>query len=92
MMEKDVICPTLSVYLGGWGRPTRQPAVVTQRAEVWTVFPPGARGRGQIAFGTGVGGFSWNGPGQEFAQMVELGISPKAAIDRPPRPRPRCWA
>ena len=35
----------------------------------------------KIAFGTDVGGFSWNEPiAREFARMVEFGMTPMAAI------------
>jgi imidazolonepropionase-like amidohydrolase len=35
----------------------------------------------KIAFGTDVGGFSWNDPiAQEFARMVEFGMTPMEAI------------
>ena len=35
----------------------------------------------KIAFGTDVGGFSWNDPiAQEFPRMVEFGMTPMAAI------------
>jgi imidazolonepropionase-like amidohydrolase len=35
----------------------------------------------KIAFGTDVGGFSWNEPiAREFSRMVEFGMTPMAAI------------
>jgi imidazolonepropionase-like amidohydrolase len=35
----------------------------------------------RIAFGTDVGGFSWNDPiAQEFGRMVEYGMTPMAAL------------
>jgi len=76
-------CPTLSVYLGGWGPPDT-PAGRRDRKRVEVHGPSFHRALEagvKIAFGTDVGGFSWNEPmAQEFAQMVELGMSPKAAI------------
>ena len=39
------------------------------------------KGGVKIAFGTDVGGFSWNDPiAQEFGRMVEFGMSPMDAI------------
>ena len=76
-------CPTLSVYLGGWGPPdTPAGRRDRKRAEVHgPSFHRALEAGVKIAFGTDVGGFSWNEPmAQEFAQMVELGMSPKAAI------------
>ena len=76
-------CPTLSPYLGGWGPPdTPAGRRDRKRAEVHgPSFHRALEAGVKIAFGTDVGGFSWNEPmAQEFAQMVELGMSPKAAI------------
>jgi imidazolonepropionase-like amidohydrolase len=76
-------CPTLSVYLTGWAEEdTEQGRRDRKRAQVHAPSFHRAMEAGvKIAFGTDVGGFSWSEPiAQEFAHMVGLGMSAKAAI------------
>jgi imidazolonepropionase-like amidohydrolase len=76
-------CPTLSVYYGHWA-PEDTPAGRRDRKRVEVhgpSFQKALRAGVKIVFGTDVGGFSWSEPiAQEFPRMVELGMSPAAAI------------
>jgi imidazolonepropionase-like amidohydrolase len=77
------LCPTMSVYYDHMA-PEGTPAGRRDRARV-SVHGPSLRkayrAGVKIAFGTDAGGFSWNDPmAQEFARMVEFGMSPMAAI------------
>jgi imidazolonepropionase-like amidohydrolase len=76
-------CPTLAVYHYGWraedtpeGRKDRKRVAVHGPS-----FQKAMKAGVRIAFGTDVGGFAWTDPmAQEFGRMVELGMSPAAAI------------
>jgi imidazolonepropionase-like amidohydrolase len=76
-------CPTLAVYYyhpaaedTPEGRRDRKRAAVHGPS-----FQRALKAGVRIVFGTDVGGFSWNDPiAQEFGRMVELGMSPLAAI------------
>jgi imidazolonepropionase-like amidohydrolase len=76
-------CPTLSVYYYEW-RPEDTPEGRKDRKRValhGPSFQKAMKAGVKIVFGTDVGGFSWNEPiAQEFGRMVELGMSPAAAI------------
>ncbi len=75
--------PTLAVYYYDWD-PADTPAGIRdrKRAEVHGVsFRKALRAGVKIAFGTDVGGFPWSDPiAQEFARMVEFGMTPMQAI------------
>jgi len=76
-------CPTLAVYYTLWGpADTPQGQRDRKRAEVHgPSFQRALKAGVKIVFGTDVGGFSWSDPiAQEFPRMVELGMSPMAAI------------
>jgi len=76
-------CPTLAVYYYGW-RPEDTPEGRKDRERVEVhgpSFEKAMKAGVRIAFGTDVGGFAWTDPmAQEFGRMVELGMSPAAAI------------
>ncbi|HEY2945049.1 MAG TPA: amidohydrolase family protein [Vicinamibacteria bacterium] len=76
-------CPTLGVYYEGWA-PAGTPAGRRdrKRAEVHAPsFQKALKAGVKIVFGTDVGGFSWSEPiAAEFSRMVELGMSPAAAL------------
>jgi len=76
-------CPTLSVYYYEW-RPEDTPEGRKDRKRValhGPSFQKAMKAGVKIVFGTDVGGFSWTEPiAQEFGRMVELGMSPAAAI------------
>jgi len=76
-------CPTLGVYYREWA-PEGTPAGRRdrKRAEVHgPSFQKALKAGVKIVFGTDVGGFSWSEPiAAEFSQMVELGMSPAAAL------------
>jgi imidazolonepropionase-like amidohydrolase len=76
-------CPTLSVYYDH-DAPPDTPAGKRDLKRVQLHGPSFQRALKagvKIAFGTDVGGFSWNAPiAQEFARMVELGMTPMEAI------------
>ncbi len=76
-------CPTLSVYYTHW-EPEGTPAGARDRLRVAVHGPSFQRALKagvKIVFGTDVGGFSWSDPiAQEFPRMVELGMSPMAAV------------
>ena len=77
------LCPTMSVYYDHWS-PADTPAGKRARKRVELHGPSlrlAVRAGVKIAFGTDVGGFSWNEPiAREFARMVEFGMTPMAAI------------
>jgi imidazolonepropionase-like amidohydrolase len=77
------LCPTMSVYYDHWA-PADTPAGKRDRKRVEVHGPSlrkAVRAGVKIAFGTDVGGFSWNEPiAREFARMVEFGMTPMAAI------------
>jgi len=76
-------CPTLAVY---YYHPAAEDTPAGQRdrkrvAVHGPSFQRALKAGVRIVFGTDVGGFSWNDPiAQEFGRMVELGMSPLAAI------------
>src|SRR4030095_16828157 len=76
-------CPTVAVYSYGW-RPENTPDGRKDRKRVevhGASFQRALKAGVKIAFGTDVGGFPWTDPmAQEFGRMVELGMSPMAAI------------
>lgn len=77
------LCPTLTVYYGGWA-PEGTPTGTRDRKRVSvhvTSFQKAMKAGVKIAFGTDVGGFKWTDPiAQEFSHMVELGMKPIDAI------------
>jgi imidazolonepropionase-like amidohydrolase len=77
------LCPTLSVYYDH-NSPPDTPAGKRDRKRVSlhvASFQRAMKAGLKIAFGTDVGGFSWNDPiAQEFGHMVELGMTPMEAI------------
>jgi imidazolonepropionase-like amidohydrolase len=77
------LCPTLTAYYYNWS-PENTPAGQRDRKRAAlhvTSFQKALRAGVKIAFGTDVGGFSWSEPmAQEFARMVEMGMSPMDAI------------
>ena len=77
------LCPTMSVYYDHWA-PADTPAGKRDRKRVELHGPSlrkAIRAGVKIAFGTDVGGFSWNEPiAREFSRMVEFGMTPMAAI------------
>ena len=77
------LVPTLSVYYDH-NSPADTPAGQRDRKRVALHGPSFQRAMKagvKIAFGTDVGGFSWKDPiAQEFARMVEFGMSPMDAI------------
>jgi imidazolonepropionase-like amidohydrolase len=76
-------CPTLGVYYNEWA-PGDTPAGRRdrKRAEVHgPSFQKALKAGVKIVFGTDVGGFPWTEPiAAEFSRMVELGMSPAAAL------------
>ena len=76
-------CATLSAYYYGWA-PENTAAGQRDRKRVAlhiVSFQKAMRAGVKIAFGTDVGGFPWTEPiAQEFARMVEMGMSPMDAI------------
>src|SRR5437867_5949611 len=76
-------CPTLAVYYTLWGpADTPQGQRDRKRVEVHgPSFQRALKAGVKIVFGTDVGGFSWSDPiAREFSRMVELGMSPMAAV------------
>ena len=77
------LCPTMAVYYQGWeadgtpgGKRDRKRAAV-HGVSLRRAIKAGVN----IAFGSDVGGFSWNEPiAQEFPRLVEFGMTPMAAI------------
>ncbi len=77
------LVPTLSVYYFYWEpQNTAQGRLDRKRAEVHgPSFQKAMKAGVKIAFGTDVGGFPWTEPiAQEFARMVEFGMTPDEAI------------
>jgi imidazolonepropionase-like amidohydrolase len=76
-------CPTLAVYYRDWG-PADTPAGRRdrKRAEVHgPSFQRAMKAGVRIVFGTDMGGIPWTEPiAREFSRMVELGMTPMAAI------------
>jgi imidazolonepropionase-like amidohydrolase len=76
-------CPTMSVYYDH-NAPEGTPAGQRDRKRVALHGPSLRRALKagvKIAFGTDVGGFSWNDPiAREFPRLVEFGMTPMAAI------------
>jgi len=76
-------CPTLAVYYLDWA-PEGTPAGRRdrKRAEVHgPSFQRALKAGVKIVFGTDVGGFPWSDSiAREFSRMVELGMSPAAAL------------
>jgi imidazolonepropionase-like amidohydrolase len=76
-------CPTISAYYHDWApADTPDGQRDRKRASVHEVsFPKALHAGVKIVFGTDIGGISWSEPmAQEFPHMVELGMSPMAAI------------
>jgi imidazolonepropionase-like amidohydrolase len=77
------LCPTIAAYYGYWS-PEDTPAGKRdrKRAEVHgPSFRRAVKAGVKIAFGTDVGGFSWNDPmAKEFPYMIQFGMSPMQAI------------
>lgn len=76
-------CPTLSVYYGDWP-PANTPAGKRDRARAAvheTTFRKALKAQLKIVYGTDMGGIPWTEPlAQEFKRMVDLGMSPMAAV------------
>jgi imidazolonepropionase-like amidohydrolase len=77
------LCPTMAAYYNAW-EPEGTPAGKRDRKRA-AVHGPSLRraikAGVKIAFGSDVGGFSWNQPmAQEFPRLVEFGMTPMAAI------------
>ena len=77
------LCPTMAVYYYGW-EPEGTPGGKRDRKRVAVHGPSlqrAIKAGVKIAFGSDVGGFPWDQPiAQEFARMVEFGMTPMAAI------------
>ena len=77
------LCPTMSPYYKEWA-PEGPPEGRRDRARAAVHGPSlrkAMRAGVKSAFGTDVGGFPWGEPmAQEFARMVEFGMTPMAAI------------
>jgi len=77
------LCPTMAVYYQGWeaegtpaGKRDRK-RVAVHGVSLRRAIKAGVN----IAFGSDVGGFSWNEPiAQEFPRLVEFGMTPMVAI------------
>jgi len=77
------LCPTLAVYYDFWPpENTPEGKVYRKRVEVHEPsFRRAVKAGVKIAFGTDVGGFSWNEPmAKEFPYMVRFGMTPMQAI------------
>ena len=76
-------CPTIAAYYGDWA-PENTPAGKRDRVRVRvheTTFKKALKAHLKIVYGTDMGGIPWQEPeAQEFAKMVELGMSPMDAI------------
>ena len=77
------LCPTMAAYYGYWeaeGTPGGKRD--RKRAEVHgPSFRRAVKAGVKIAFGSDVGGFSWNDPiAKEFPYMIEFGMTPMQAI------------
>ena len=77
------LCPTMAAYYGYWA-PENTPDGKRdrKRAEVHgPSFRRALKAGVKIAFGSDVGGFSWNDPiAKEFPYMVQFGMTPMQAI------------
>jgi imidazolonepropionase-like amidohydrolase len=77
------LCPTIAAYYGYW-EPESSAAGKRdrKRAEVHgPSFRRAVKAGVKIAFGSDVGGFSWNDPiAKEFPYMVQFGMTPMQAI------------
>jgi imidazolonepropionase-like amidohydrolase len=77
------LCPTMAVYYQGW-EPEGTPGGKRDRQRVAVHGPSlqrAIKAGVKIAFGSDAGGFPWDQPiAQEFARMVEFGMTPMAAI------------
>jgi imidazolonepropionase-like amidohydrolase len=77
------LCPTIAAYYGYW-EPENTPAGKRdrKRAEVHGAsFNRAVKAGVKIAFGSDVGGFSWDDPiAKEFPYMVQFGMTPMQAI------------
>jgi len=77
------LCPTIAAYYGYWS-PEDTPAGKRdrKRAEVHgPSFRRAVKAGVKIAFGTDVGGFSWNDPmAKEFPYMIQFGMTPMQAV------------
>jgi imidazolonepropionase-like amidohydrolase len=77
------LCPTIAAYYGYW-EPENTPNGKRdrKRAEVHgTSFRRAVKAGVKIAFGSDVGGFSWDDPiAKEFPYMVQFGMTPMQAI------------
>ena len=77
------LCPTMAAYYSAWepegtaaGKRDRKRAAV-HGPSLRRAIKAGVK----IAFGSDVGGFSWNQPmAQEFPRLVEFGMTPMAAV------------
>ncbi|HTS80007.1 MAG TPA: amidohydrolase family protein [Myxococcaceae bacterium] len=77
------LCPTLAAYYGYWApENTPEGRRDRKRAEVHgPSFRRAVKAGVKIAFGTDVGGFSWNDPmAKEFPYMIQFGMTPMQAI------------
>ena len=77
------LCPTIAAYYGYWSpENTPEGKRDRKRAEVHgPSFRRAVKAGVKIAFGTDVGGFSWNDPmAKEFPYMVQFGMTPMQAI------------
>ena len=76
-------CPTLSPYYDDWG-PANTPEGQRDRLRAAVhepTFRKALQAGVKIAYGTDMGGIPWTEPeAQEFARMVQLGMTPMAAI------------
>jgi imidazolonepropionase-like amidohydrolase len=77
------LCPTMTPYYFSWA-PEGTPAGARDRKRAAVHGPSlqkAMKAGVKIAFGTDVGGFSWSEPiAQEFARLIEFGMTPMAAI------------
>ncbi|HZW89931.1 MAG TPA: amidohydrolase family protein [Myxococcaceae bacterium] len=77
------LCPTIAAYYGYW-EPENTPAGKRdrKRAEVHgPSFRRAVKAGVKIAFGSDVGGFSWDDPiAKEFPYMIQFGMTPMQAI------------
>jgi len=77
------LCPTLNIYYTGWASAdTPEGQRDRKRAsEHEASFRRALKGGVKIAYGTDVGGFSWDDPiAADFSRMVDLGMTPMQAI------------
>jgi imidazolonepropionase-like amidohydrolase len=77
------LCPTIAAYYGYWApENTPEGKRDRKRAEVHgPSFRRALKAGVKIAFGTDVGGFSWNDPmAKEFPYMIQFGMTPMQAI------------